>query len=635
MQPALPPGTGRESVVAERPEPHQPSGTAPDDEVTRAARDAVRLASAAENAAKDIAVVARDAARATAPRAPRIAAPRRAPRIAARLRVAMRYARSGMLGARDALLRDGPSALQFWLIALLVGIVAGYAAIGFRVAISSIQTVIYGADDPHLHSRIEMLDWMWVLTVPILGGLAVGLILWLFTDDGKAASVSNVIEAAALKGGRGPIRSGLASAAASIITLSTGGSTGREGPVVHLASLIASWVSTRIDASNMTGRDLLGCAVAAAVSASFNAPIAGALFAMEVILRHFALHAFAPIVIASVAGTTISRLHMGDVTEFRLPEHSLAFYQELPAFLLLGIVCGFAAVAMMRAIFFAEAVGDRVQVRTGMPGWLRPAVSGAMLGAIAIWFPHIIGVGYETTSRALTSGIGLHEAIIFAIIKVIAVAITFAGRMGGGVFSPSLMLGALTGLAFGYVSVTIFPSVSGSEALYALAGTGAVAAAVLGAPVSTIMIIFELTGDWQAGIAVMTSVSMATVVSARMVDQSFFLTQLAKRGIRLAVGAQAWLPGTISVRDVMRVRGDDAGASDSACWALVEQGVILTRSDTLQKALPMFDQLKSSMIPVVETDGDGPPELIGAVFHVDALKAFNRALVDTHREEHS
>jgi CIC family chloride channel protein len=556
------------------------------------------------------------------------------------MRRALRLALIAGMRTRAAFLRNGPAAVQFWLIALLVGIAAGYAAIGFRLAISSLQTLIYGVDDVHLHTRIEELSWVIVIGVPILGGLAVGLILHFFTPDGKAASVSHVIEAAALHGGRGPIGSGLASAAASIITLSTGGSTGREGPVVHLASLIASWVSTRMNANAITGRDLLGCAVASAVSASFNAPIAGALFALEVILRHFALHAFAPIVIASVAGASISRLHMGNVTEFRLPAHNLAFYQELPAFLMLGLVCGLAAVVMMRAIFVAEALGDRVQGWTRMPGWLRPAAAGALLGAIAIWFPHIIGVGYETTTLALTSGIGLQDAIVFAVIKVIAVAITFAGRMGGGIFSPSLMLGALTGLAFGTMAIEIFPSVSGSETLYALAGMGAAGAAVLGAPVSTIMIIFELTGDWQAGIAVMASVSIATVVAASMVDRSFFLTQLERRGVHLAVGAQAWIPGTIPLRDVMRVRGADGGASDSACWALVEQGAMLTRDDSLQEALPMFDRLKSGMIPVVERGAPGappgaPPELIGAVFHVDALKAFNRALLETHREEHS
>ena len=550
-------------------------------------------------------------------------------------RAVPRMARARWAATRETLRREGPSALQFWIMALVLGIACGYAAVGFRLAIAEIQTFIYGADDHRLHSTLKGLDWMIVLSVPILGGLAVGVILHWFTRDGRAESVSHVIEAAALKGGRLSRGSGRASAFASLITLSTGGSTGREGPVVHLAALISSWVSSRIDASPVSGRDLLGCAVAAAVSASFNAPIAGALFAMEVVLRHFALHAFAPIVIASIAGAVVSRLHLGDVTEFRLPEHTLEFYHELPAFLLLGFVCGLAAVAMMRSIFVAEALGDRAQRAVALPRWLRPAVSGAMLGMLAIWFPHIIGVGYETTSRALTGELPLGEAVVFAMIKVVAVALTFAGRMGGGVFSPSLMLGALTGLAFGHVAVNIFPAVSGSEALYALAGTGATAAAVLGAPVSTTMIIFELTGDWQAGIAVMASVSTAVVLAARLVDKSFFLTQLEMRDVHLAEGAHAWVPGAISVRDVMRVRGADNGAPDGACWQLAEQNAALTRLDTLEKALPMFDRMKANFLPVVEEGPDGRRDLIGAVFHVDALKAYNRKLVALHREEHS
>lgn len=546
------------------------------------------------------------------------------------------HVRDRFARARAAVRRDGPSQAQFWLIALLVGIGGGAAALGFRLAISSIQTLIYGADDHRLHTTLAGLDPVIVVGVPILGGLAVGVILHLFTPDGRAGSVAQVIEAAALRNGRVPIRSGLASAAASLITLSTGGSTGREGPVVHLASVISTWVSDRIHAAPVTARDLLGCAVAAAVAASFNAPIAGALFALEVVLRHFALHAFAPIVIAAIAGTVISRLQMGNVAEFRLPEHSLAFYQELPAFLILGLVSGLAAVAVMKAVFRAESFGDAVQSRLRMPGWLRPGVAGAILGVIALQFPHIIGVGYETTTRVLKGDLGFQDAVVFAVIKAVALAITLAGRMGGGVFSPSLMLGAMTGLAFGHVAVNIFPSVSGSESLYALAGMGAFAAAVLGAPLSTAMIVFELTGDWQAGIAILASVSMATVVSARFVEKSFFLTLLAKRNIRIAGGPESWVPGTIPVRHVLRPRGADDCASDSACWALVEQGARLERTDTLEKALPMFESAKGmTMIPVVETHADGRMDLIGAVYHVDALKAFNRALIETHREEHS
>jgi CIC family chloride channel protein len=161
---------------------------------------------------------------------------------------------------------------------------------------------------------------MWFLLPPVIGGLIVGLILHNFTDDGRVHSVADVIEGAAMNAGRVERRARLASVAASLVTLSTGGSTCREGPVVHMAAVLSTWVSNWIKADGITGRDLLGCAVAAAVSASFNAPIAGALFALEVILRHFAVHAFAPIVIASAAGTVINRLMFGEVTEFTLSQ---------------------------------------------------------------------------------------------------------------------------------------------------------------------------------------------------------------------------------------------------------------------------------------------------------------------------
>ncbi|MDF2232154.1 chloride channel protein [Albimonas sp. CAU 1670] len=560
------------------------------------------------------------------------------PRPGARAGATRLAARIGPLGAglRAWTVAHGPTGLLFWLLALAIGVAAGYAAIGFRLGIAEVQTAIYGADDHRLHSVLTGLDPVVIILTPVLGGLVVGIILHLFTPDGRAGSVATVIEAAALNQGRLPLKEGLASAAASLVTLSTGGSTGREGPVVHLAATLSSWVSDRIGASPLTARDLMGCAVAAAVSASFNAPIAGALFAMEVVLRHFALHAFAPIVIASIAGAVVSRVHLGDITEFVLPDPSLAFYQELPAFLILGLVCGLAAVAAMKAILAAETWGDRFQRWSGCPGWLRPGVAGLLLGLIALQFPHVIGVGYETTSRALTGGIGLQEAIVFALVKAAALAITLAGRMGGGVFSPSLMLGALTGLAFGYIAVGIFPSVSGSEILYAMAGMGAVAASFLGAPLSTGLIIFELTGDWQTGVAVMASVSMATVVSARMVDKSFFLSLLESRNVHLAEGPQSWLPGTISVGHVMRVRGADDGAPDGMCWDLVEQGASLTLFDTLEQALPLFERRGAGpFIPVVSTEEGDRRELLGAVFHVDALRAYNRALVEAHREEHS
>ncbi|WP_372884447.1 chloride channel protein [Shimia sp.] len=541
-------------------------------------------------------------------------------------------------GGWRVLIEKGPSQFQFWLISLLIGILAGFAALFFRKGIDALQALLYGTDDVlHLHSFADHLPWYWLVIVPVVGGLVVGLILHRFTPDGRVRTVAEVIEGAALREGRVERTAGVASAFASLITLSSGGSSGREGPVVHMAGVISTWVSNWIKADGITGRDLLGCAVAAAVSASFNAPIAGALFALEVVLRHFAVHAFAPIVIASVAGTVISRLEFGDVTEFHLPvSGALQFYQELPAFLLLGGLCGFVSVALMWTIFWAEDMASHIQDRTGLPRWLRPAVSGGLLGVMAIWFPHIIGVGYETTSAALTGELLLHEAIVFCVLKVIAVSVTMAGRMGGGVFSPSLMVGALTGLAFGWIATSVFPDVSGNVTLYALAGMGAVAAAVLGAPISTTLIVFELTGDWQTGLAVMVAVSISTALGSRLVDRSFFLTQLERRNIHVAAGPQMYLLSLFRVAGVMRGKDDPRAAPPEACWKMISDGVYVDANATLEAAMPIFEKSGLAFIPVVTLAGeDQPPELLGALFHVDALKAYNRALAATAAEEHS
>lgn len=548
-------------------------------------------------------------------------------------------AKASLKDAQRVLVHRGPSQLQFWLIAMIIGILAGFAALFFRKGITALQGAVYGAEDvDYLHSFAATLPWYVLLLVPVLGGLIVGIILHRFTPDGRVRSVADVIEGAALRDGRVEVREGLASACASFLTLSTGGSSGREGPVVHIASMISTWISDRIRADGVTGRDLLGCAVAAAVSASFNAPIAGALFAMEVVLRHFSVNTFAPIVVASVAGTVINRLEYGDVTEFVLATPgALQFYVELPAFLILGLICGVVAVVLMRSIFVTDRLGSAVQSALGVPRWLRPTAAGFLLGMIAIWFPHIIGVGYETTVLALSGQLLLSQAILFTIVKVAAVSITMGGRMGGGVFSPSLMVGALTGLAFGLIATNLLPDVSGTHTLYAFAGMGAVAAAVLGAPISTTLIVFELTGDWQIGLAVMVSVSMSTALASRLVDRSFFLTQLEKRDIHCAAGPQAYLLGTLRVGKVMR----PLSASDpESAQLLLDEGIAISPTATLEAALPIFDRAGVEFIPVVDEEelseetGEPKMTLIGVIHHIDALKAYNRALVAIAAEEH-
>jgi len=205
--------------------------------------------------------------------------------------------------------------------------------------------------------------------------------------------------------------------------------------------------------------------------------------------------------------------------------------------------------------------------------------------------------------------------------------------MGGGVFSPSLVIGALTGLAFGVVATAAFPEFSGSASLYALAGMGAVSAAVLGAPISTTLIVFELTGDWQTGLAVMTAVSLSTALASRLVDHSFFLTQLARREVHLAAGPQQWLLCTLGVAHAMR---PVEPGGEEAVWALHAKGQWLTREATLELAMPIFERSGVALLPIIEPGVNGaPPRLLGVLHEIDALRAYNRALSATAAEEHS
>ncbi|MFV0294003.1 MAG: chloride channel protein [Paracoccus sp. (in: a-proteobacteria)] len=539
----------------------------------------------------------------------------------------------------------GPSQIQFWLLALLIGIGAGLAALFFRLGIDFLQFSVYRIDDHALTNGASGLPWWWLVAVPASGGLLVGLILDRLTPDGRVRTVADVIEDAALEGGRVEVRAGLASAAASLITLGTGSSSGREGPVVHLAGVVSTWFSERIKASPMTGRELLGCAVSGAVAASFNAPISGVLFAHEVILRHFSTRAFAPIAISAVAGTVINRQAFGGATEFSLPrEPRLGFYVELPAFMLLGLISALVAAMLVWTIIRSETTGNRIFSYTRWPRWIRPMLAGILLGILAIPFPHIIGVGYQTTFAALNGGFVLSQVIIFAAVKVLAVGITLGGHMGGGVFSPALVLGALTGLAFGMIATAIFPDMSGGTTIYAMAGMGAVAAAVLGAPISTALIIFEMTGDFQTGIAVMTAVSLSSALASRLLHRSFFLTQLELRGIHVAEGPQVWLPQKMRIHSLIRILDADNAPAPDLVRKLALSGRTLADDTTLDLALSEFERTRAAFLPVIRPqpprnpDAIGPlapPVVTGSLYHVDALRALNQALSDTAAEEHA
>ena len=434
------------------------------------------------------------------------------------------------------------------VLAVVIGALAGGAAIGFRHTIDAVQDLGYGPGEFDFIALVSGLPWWQVMLVPAAGGLAVGLFVRFFMPNRRPQGVADVMEANALRGGRMSMHVGLKAALVSAVSLGSGASVGREGPVVHLGASLGAWVSKRLHLGRSPSRTLLGCGVAAAVAASFNAPIAGTFFALEVVIGHYALTAFAPVVIASVTGTIVSRIYYGDFPAFILPElRTIASFWEFPAFALLGVISAAVAIILMRAVSMTE---DTMR-RTPLPPWTWPALGGLAVGTMGIFFPQVLGVGYEATDAALSERYALWLLLTLLVLKTAATAISLGCGFGGGVFSPSLVIGAMLGGAFGIIATGAFPELSSGHGAYTIVGMGAVAGAVLGAPISTILMIFELTGDYAITIAVMISTTIASTITQAVYGHSFFTWQLRRRGVSIKGGQDVGLLRSVCASDVM------------------------------------------------------------------------------------
>lgn len=561
------------------------------------------------------------------------------------------------------------------LLAIVAGSAAALGAVVFREVVVLAQAGAFGGSLETMSDFAERLPKWQLVAVPTLGGLAIGLFVHYLAPGRRNRGVADVMEAAALRSGRITLREGLSAAAVSAASIGVGASVGREGPVVHLGATLSSFIATRLRLSRSQAVTLLGCGVASAVAASFNAPIAGVFFALEVVVGHYALSAFAPIVIASVAGTMISRLYFGDYPAFIIPDQSIVSFWEFPAFALLGGVCALTAIILLRSIAFAAEAADRLRT----PAWARPMAAGLCVGVIALAFPQVLGVGYEATDAALQGQYDLAFLIALIAAKTAATAVCLGCGFGGGVFSPSLFVGAMAGGAFGIVATQIFPDLSSGHSAYTLVGLGAVSGAVLGAPVSTILIVFELTANYALTIAVMVAVVIATVITQQVRGQSFFMWQLDRRGVTLkgarelslmdstrvadvmsrdfavvdpsldmngirerllaaphgelfVVSAEGALAGTITLSDLAE------GAFDHSIDDVVNAGDVarlhppaLQQEDSLEHALKTMRTAGEEHLAVVENHET--MRLVGFVHEIDVMQVYNRALIDARREE--
>jgi len=444
------------------------------------------------------------------------------------------------------------------LVALLIGLGGGLFAVGFRKLIGWGNLVAW-QDGGYTLEHIRQLPFWWKIVVPAVGGLLCGIIIHHFAREAKGHGVPEVMEAVALRGGRIRPRVVIAKMLASAICIASGGSVGREGPIVQIGSAFGSSIGQWLRINERRMRTLVGCGVAAGIAATFNAPVAGALFAVEIVLADFGVMQFSPIVISSVAATVVGRHFLGDVPAFDVPPHSVVSSYEFLAYAALGILSGLAAVAFVRTLYFAEDLFDKPRI------WppLIALFGGALVGVIGLWFPEVFGVGYEAIGQALRGQMIWSVLLLLVLVKILAVSITIGSGGSGGIFAPSLFIGAMVGGGLGTIVHTIWPDSTGGAGAYALVGMAAVVGGTTHAPITAIVIIFELTGDYRVMLPLMISSIIATLVATKLLPGSIYTIKLLRRGVDLHEGQRIGVLRHVLVRDEMRRNavtvGPDAG----------------------------------------------------------------------------
>jgi chloride channel protein, CIC family len=557
------------------------------------------------------------------------------------------------------------------LMGLIIGVIGGYGAIGFRMAISTVQRLTFGTVEPTFHYLLE-LPWYWRLAIPTIGGLIVGPIVTFFAAEAKGHGVPEVMAAVATRGGIIRGRVAAAKVVASAVTIGTGGSAGSEGPIVQIGSGIASVMGQLLKVSARKMKTFVGCGAAAGIAAVFNAPVAGMLFSLEVILGDFAVKQISPIIVASVTATAVSRMHMGDAPAFAVPDYALISPWELIHYAVLGLAAAVIAVAFAKVLDSSETFFEKLKV----PDVIKPAIGGLLIGILGvIGLPHVYGVGYEFIEEALRGELALTLLVGLIFAKIIATSATLGSGGSGGILAPSLFLGAMAGGVVWYGAHALTPDmVSPNYGVYAMVGMAAVVASTTRAPLQAILILFELTGGYAVILPLMLSSIIAVLFGNKMMEESIYTVKLAAKGIVLGRGAQAnvlkditakaimrtdykTVPRNMRLRPLLDVIGDTANNSTlfvinkagklhgyisfhelrqvlfdvEALEPILTAGdianrkpTLITPEDTLDVVIKVLAQRSIDELPVV--DPEDPNILIGSVHRRDVIESYQSEL---------
>jgi chloride channel protein, CIC family len=421
------------------------------------------------------------------------------------------------------------------MLAVIIGAGAGGGAVVFRWLITTFTQILSGHSDYSdagraVNPHVPVLGMFFVVLAPVVAGLLYGPLIDKFAPEARGHGVPEVMYAVAKRGGRIPPQVTVIKALASALCIGGGGSVGREGPIVQIGSAWGSTLGRYTKVPENRLRILVACGAAGGIAATFNAPIAGPFFAMELILRDFAAESFGAVVLASVTASVIGRAAFGNRPLLHLPTFTLHSGWEYLLFALLGLVIGAVGVLFSRWLYWIEDACDWLWRG---PEWLRPAVGGLLLGGLLLELPQMYGVGYPVLDRAIDGRYVLWLLLMLMVGKIMATSLTMGIGGSGGVFAPSLFIGAMGGTAFGLLAQHLFPMITITPGMYGLIGMGAAFAGATRAAITAVIILFELTGDYTIILPLMLAIVMATALSRTLSKETIYTLKLTRRGVNI------------------------------------------------------------------------------------------------------
>jgi H+/Cl- antiporter ClcA len=413
--------------------------------------------------------------------------------------------------------------LPLALVGILSGAFSGLVVIAFRLLAES-SFLTFGIRDSA--EDFEALGWPWRIGLPVIGGLAVGILMTSVSAGTRRVGVDHVMERLAYHAGRLPWRNAVLQFVGATVAIVSGHSVGREGPSIHVGAASASLLGQWLHLPNNSIRILVACGTAAAIAASFNTPIAGVIFAMEVVMMEYTLVGFTPVILAAVSATSMTRLVFGASPIVAAPAMQMASLLELPYMLLVGLALG------TMASLFISSVRRLDQRARDFPLWLRTTAAGLITGLAALAAPEIMGVGYDTVELALVGALGLSTLVLIVALKLVATTACIGLGVPGGLIGPTVVMGALGGAALGLIGHHLAPDFIASSGFYALLGMGAMMGATLQAPLAALMAILELTANPNSILPGMVVIVTATLTSRVLFGhESIYIDVLRSRGL--------------------------------------------------------------------------------------------------------